>query len=95
MDMPDVGTWRNSALKILPRYRAAAESLVKAGDRILCLTGIDGSGTTYRTLVTYKESKDDARTDPLDIAQGIWTGTWRDNRFSPPADGGRPENAVR
>src|SRR5262249_36155159 len=25
---------------------------------------------------------------------GIWTGTWRDSRFSPPGDGGRPENAV-
>ena len=24
----------------------------------------------------------------------IWTGTWRDPRFSPPADGGRPENAL-
>src|SRR5258708_249024 len=24
----------------------------------------------------------------------IWTGTWRDNRFSPPADGGKPENAM-
>ena len=23
-----------------------------------------------------------------------WTGTWRDPRFSPPGDGGRPENAV-
>ncbi|MDB5309385.1 MAG: hypothetical protein JWO38_3587 [Gemmataceae bacterium] len=57
-------------------------------------TSIDGSGTSYRTLVTYKESKDGARTDPLDISQNIWTGTWRDTRFSPPADGGRPENAM-
>ena len=24
----------------------------------------------------------------------MWTGTWRDPRFSPPADGGRPENAL-
>ena len=24
----------------------------------------------------------------------VWTGTWRDARFSPPADGGRPENAL-
>ena len=23
-----------------------------------------------------------------------WTGTWRDPRFSPPADGGKPENAL-
>ncbi len=24
----------------------------------------------------------------------VWTGTWRDPRFSPPADGGKPENAL-
>jgi DNA integrity scanning protein DisA with diadenylate cyclase activity len=30
---------------------AAAESLVKAGDRILCLTGIDGSGTLDTIMV--------------------------------------------
>ncbi|HEY7090888.1 MAG TPA: N,N-dimethylformamidase beta subunit family domain-containing protein, partial [Tepidisphaeraceae bacterium] len=55
---------------------------------------IDGSNTAYRTLVTYKESKSDDRTDPLYLSQGVWTGTWRDGRFSPPADGGRPENAL-
>jgi hypothetical protein len=30
--------------------------------------------------------------DPADPP--TWTGTWRDARFSPPADGGRPENAL-
>jgi len=30
--------------------------------------------------------------DPKDPP--TWTGTWRDPRFSPPADGGQPENAV-
>ena len=35
-----------------------------------------------------------ARIDPLDISSNVWTGTWRDPRFSPPADGGRPENAL-
>src|SRR5262249_10702467 len=58
-------------------------------------TSIDGSGTPYRTLVCYKESKNDAPLDPLDSSPTwTWTGTWRDNRFSPPADGGRPENAL-
>jgi N,N-dimethylformamidase beta subunit-like, C-terminal/Domain of unknown function (DUF4082)/Bacterial Ig-like domain/Bacterial Ig domain len=52
---------------------------------------IDGSGTTYRTLVCYKETHANAKIDPL---PDVWTGTWRDPRFSPPADGGRPENAV-
>ena len=51
---------------------------------------IDGSGTEYRTLVCYKETHANAKIDPT----SVWTGTWRDPRFSPPADGGRPENAL-
>jgi hypothetical protein len=50
----------------------------------------DGSGTPYRTLVCYKETTAGAKIDPT----STWTGTWRDPRFSPPADGGRPENAL-
>ena len=53
---------------------------------------IDGTNTPNRTLVCYKETFLDV-TDPLDPT--IWTGTWRDPRLSPPADGGRPENAVK
>jgi hypothetical protein len=53
---------------------------------------IDGTLTPYRTLVSYKETHADARIDPQDPP--TWTGTWRDPRFSPPADGGRPENAL-
>jgi methionine-rich copper-binding protein CopC len=53
---------------------------------------IDGSGTSYRTLVAYKETHANAKIDP--IGPNVWTGTWRDPRFSPPADGGRPENAL-
>jgi hypothetical protein len=52
---------------------------------------IDGSNTPYTTLVVYKETLANAKIDPL---PGVWTGTWRDPRFSPPADGGRPENAL-
>ena len=52
---------------------------------------IDGSGTSHRTLVSYKETHADAKIDPL---TNVWTGTWRDPRFSPPADGGRPENGL-
>src|SRR5262249_25608346 len=55
-------------------------------------SSIDGSNTPYRTLVTYKETHANAKIDPLDPP--TWTGTWRDPRFSPPADGGRPENAL-
>jgi len=53
---------------------------------------IDGSGTAYRTLVSYKETHANAVIDPADPP--TWTGTWRDPRFSPPADGGRPENSL-
>ena len=55
-------------------------------------TSIDGSATPYRTLVAYKETHANAKLDPADPP--TWTGTWRDPRFSPPADGGRPENAL-
>src|SRR5262249_32149382 len=54
-------------------------------------SSIDGSGTPYRTLVTYKETHANAKIDPLPT---VWTGSWRDPRFSPPADGGRPENGL-
>ena len=50
----------------------------------------DGLATPFRTLVTYKETQANAKIDP----SPLWTGTWRDPRFSPPADGGRPENAL-
>jgi hypothetical protein len=51
---------------------------------------IAGPTTQYRTLVSYKETHANAKIDP----SSLWTGTWRDPRFSPPADGGRPENAL-
>jgi len=53
---------------------------------------IDGSNTANRTLVTYKETHYDAPTDPQDPP--TWTGSWMDPRFSPPADGGNPQNAL-
>jgi uncharacterized repeat protein (TIGR01451 family) len=53
---------------------------------------IDGTNTAYRTMVVYKETLAFAKIDPADPP--TWTGTWRDPGFSPPADGGRPENAL-
>ena len=50
----------------------------------------DGTGTAYRTMVSYKETKTGTKIDP----NPAWTGSWRDPRLSPPADGGKPENAV-
>ena len=52
---------------------------------------IDGSSTGYRTIVCYKETHAGAKIDPK---PNVWTGTWRDPRLSPPADGGKPENSL-
>jgi Domain of unknown function (DUF4082)/Fibronectin type III domain/Mo-co oxidoreductase dimerisation domain len=52
----------------------------------------DGSSTPYRTLITYKETHFNAVVDPSDPP--TWTGAWSDPRFSPPADGGDPANAL-
>ncbi len=79
--------------------RANVEAARNAGVNLIFMTGNEvfwkvrweSSGSTpYKTLVCYKETLEDAKTDPT----STWTGTWRDPRFSPPADGGRPENAL-
>lgn len=54
-------------------------------------SSIDGSNEPHKTLVCFKETLAGAKIDPL---PGVWTGTWRDPRFSPPNDGRRPENAL-
>lgn len=51
---------------------------------------LDVAKTPYRTLVCYKETHAGGKIDP----SPLWTGTWRDPRFSPPSDGGRPENQL-
>jgi hypothetical protein len=57
---------------------------------------IDGTNTPYRTMVCYKETYFGTsvlyQKDPADPS--TWTGTWADPRFSPPADGGQPQNAL-
>jgi len=82
--------------------RAAVEAARGAGVHLAFFSGneifwktrwepsIDGTATPQRTLVSYKETLASAKIDP----DPAWTGTWRDARFSPPADGGRPENAL-
>jgi hypothetical protein len=84
------------------QQRANVEAARDAGVNLAFLSGnevywktrwepsIDGSNTDYRTMVVYKETIDEAKTDP----SPEWTGTWRDPRFSPPSDGGRPENEL-
>ena len=93
---------------VTPQHRASIEAARSAGVNLAAFTGnevfwktrwensTDGSNTPFRTLVTYKETYFGTGTtyvqDPNDPP--TWTGTWRDPRFSPPADGGRPENAL-
>jgi hypothetical protein len=60
--------------------------------RIRWEPSIDGSNQPYRTLVSYKETHANAIIDPQ--SPPGWTGTWRDPRFSPPAAGNNPENAL-
>ncbi len=53
-------------------------------------SSIDASNESQRTLVTYKETHDNAKIDPV---ADVWTGTWRDPRpFNP--EGPQPENAL-
>jgi len=89
-------------------HRASVQAALAAGVNMAFLSGnevfwktrwensIDGSNTAYRTLVCYKEtlvgSNSGGIMDPDDPP--TWTGTWRDPRFSPPADGGLPENSL-
>ncbi|HEX6346021.1 DUF4082 domain-containing protein [Umezawaea sp.] len=81
--------------------RANVEAARDAGVHMAFLTGneifwktrweksIDTSQTDWRTIACFKETKGTQNDQLAD-----WTGTWRDPRFSPPQDGGRPENAL-
>jgi hypothetical protein len=73
--------------------RDSAEAARAAGVSLAFFSGNESFYKTrwendHRTLVSYKEST--SKIDP----SPIWTGLWRDPRFSPPSDGGRPENAL-
>ena len=52
-------------------------------------TSIDGNGTPYRTLVSYKETLAGSKIDP----NPAWTGLWRDPAGTS-YDAGRPENGL-
>lgn len=51
-------------------------------------SSVAGPSTANRTLVSYKDTKFNAATDPV-----AWTGTWRDPRFAPLGDF-EPENSL-
>ncbi len=83
--------------------RANVEAARDAGVNLIFMAGNEvfwktrwensaaGASTPHRTLVCYKETLEGAK---IDTTSPIWTGTWRDARFSPPSDGGRPELAL-
>ena len=87
-----------------PGQRANVQAALAAGVNLAFFSGneifwktrwgpsIDGSNTAYRTVTTYKETHYNAQVDPQDPP--TWTGAWADPRFSPPADGGNPSNAL-
>ncbi|KQP87258.1 N,N-dimethylformamidase beta subunit family domain-containing protein [Methylobacterium sp. Leaf117] len=100
--------------------RANVEAARDAGVNLLFWSGnemywktryedsIDGTGTDYRTLVSYKETwaNNSLNAGPADYANidpsSEWTGTWRDLRFvnakdangNPIASGALPENEL-
>jgi hypothetical protein len=89
--------WSGGQRSNVEAARAAGVNLAFfSGNEIFWKTrwesSVDGMNTPYRTLVSYKETIANAVLDPLDPP--IWTGIWRDPSFTPPADGGRPENAL-
>jgi len=92
--------WDTTARANIVAARGAGLNLIfMSGNEVYWKTrwepSIDGTNTPYRTLVCYKETRFNAPLDPLDASPTwTWTGTWRDPRFSPPADGGIPENAL-
>jgi hypothetical protein len=92
--------WDTTARANVEAARGAGVNLAfMSGNEVYWKTrwepSIDGSNTPYRTLVCYKETRFNAPLDPLDASPSwTWTGTWRDPRFSPPADGGKPENGL-
>jgi len=87
--------WSGEARASVEAARSAGVNLAFfSGNEVFWKTRWEDSisvpATTYRTIVCYKETHAGAKIDP----SPEWTGTWRDPRFSPPADGGRPENGL-
>ena len=86
-----------------PGERQAVESARNAGVSLAFFSGnemfwktrwgnsSEGSNTPYRTLITYKDTHFPTPVDPL--GPSVTTPTWRDPRFSPPGDAGRPESS--
>ena len=70
--------------RLLQRQRGVLEDALASQQRRRHRPRRTGRSSTYK----------DTHFDAADATRSTWTGTWRDPRFSPPADGGRPENAL-
>jgi hypothetical protein len=94
IDMPDLGTWNESALQILPRYRAIAERLL-TGDR----HGDDQekSYRAHRLLAELRGEKPGAINQPPVARSRAVPPSSRDSGgpllFPPPATASSPNNA--
>lgn len=82
--------WSTSQRTAVTRARDAGVNLMfLSGNEVYWRTrwetSIDGSGTPYRTMVCYKDTKESAPIDPV-----LATGTWRDPRYA----GFLPENEL-
>jgi methionine-rich copper-binding protein CopC len=86
--------WSNEQMaNVMAARDAGVHMAFLTGNEIFWKTrwekSLDSSQTDWRTIACFKETKG-TQNDGL----SNWTGTWRDPRFSPPQDGGRPENAL-
>lgn len=82
--------WSTSQRNAVDQARDAGVNLMfLSGNEVYWHTrwenSIDGSGTPYRTLVCYKDTKETSQIDPVSP-----TGTWRDPRYA----GFLPENEL-
>ncbi|MGV8849609.1 MAG: DUF4082 domain-containing protein [Propionibacteriaceae bacterium] len=82
--------WSTSQRDAVAQARDAGVNLMfLSGNEVYWRTrweiSIDGSGTPYRTMVCYKDTKESSQIDPV-----LATGTWRDPRYA----GFKPENEL-
>ena len=88
--------WSGAQRTNVEAARAAGVHLAFfSGNEVFWKTRWENSISTPATRLSHAgQLQGDARQREDRSDRGVWTGTWRDPRFSPPADGGRPENAL-
>ena len=85
----------NQRAKVEAARDAGVNLAFMSGNEVFWKTRWEASRSTAATRPIARSSATRRRTPtPRSTRAREWTGTWRDPRFSPPADGGRPENAL-